>query len=117
MAKAQRKPRADETAGQDSGRDMALDALAEAQLRAHMSGELALSPVAAIPYPMIDLPALRARLGLSQQGFADRFGFSLGALRNWEQGRRLPDRSARILLRFIEREPQTAAEIAAEMGA
>lgn len=36
---------------------------------------------------------------------AARFGFSLDALRNWEQGRRQPDLSARAFLTVIEREP------------
>lgn len=115
MAKAQRSPRTEAVADVERDRDAALDALAEAQLRAHQAGQLALSPVAAMPYPMIDLPALRRRLGLTQTAFAARFGFSVGALRNWEQGRRLPDRAARILLRFIEHDPETAARIAAEM--
>lgn len=52
-----------------------------------------------------DIPAIRERLGLSQNEFAARFGISLGTLRNWEQGVRLPDGPARALLKVIEREP------------
>jgi DNA-binding transcriptional regulator YiaG len=37
---------------------------------------------------------LRA-LGLSQEEFAARFHIPLGALRDWEQGRRDPDTAAR----------------------
>ena len=36
--------------------------------------------------------ALRKRLRLSRQKFADRFGFDVRALQEWEQGRRLPSR-------------------------
>ena len=53
----------------------------------------------------IDVKAIRRRTGLSQARFAARFGFALDALRNWEQGRRQPDLSARAFLTVIEREP------------
>ncbi|MGE0255295.1 MAG: helix-turn-helix domain-containing protein [Alphaproteobacteria bacterium] len=53
----------------------------------------------------VDVRAVRIRLGLSQARFADRFGFAVSAVRDWEHGRRTPERSARILLRVIEREP------------
>ena len=53
----------------------------------------------------IDVRAIRKGLGLTQEGFARRFGFSLSAVRDWEQHRRRPESSARILLRVIEREP------------
>lgn len=53
----------------------------------------------------IDVRKIRARLGLSQEGFAKTYGFALSAVRDWEQGRRRPERSARILLKVVEREP------------
>ncbi len=52
-----------------------------------------------------DVPAIRKKLGLSQEEFAQRFGVSLGTLRNWEQGVRLPEGPARVLLKVIEKEP------------
>jgi putative transcriptional regulator len=54
-----------------------------------------------------DIAATRRRLGLSQTEFAAWFGISPGTLRNWEQGRRVPEGLARVLLRVIEREPET----------
>jgi putative transcriptional regulator len=54
----------------------------------------------------IDIAATRRRLGLSQTEFAAWFGISPGTLRNWEQGRRVPDGPARVLLRVIERDPE-----------
>ena len=54
----------------------------------------------------IDVRVIRRRLGLTQAEFARRYGFALTALRDWEQGRRRPERSARVLLRVIEREPE-----------
>lgn len=53
----------------------------------------------------IDVRKIRTRLGLSQEAFAETYGFALSAVRDWEQGRRKPERSARILLRIVEREP------------
>jgi putative transcriptional regulator len=58
--------------------------------------------------PEIDVKAIRGRLGLTQQEFADRFGFSINTLRHWEQGRRVPDGPARSYLRVIDREPEAA---------
>jgi putative transcriptional regulator len=49
--------------------------------------------------------ALRAKLGLSQAQFARRFGFTLDAVRQYEQGRRRPSGPASTLLRIIEADP------------
>jgi putative transcriptional regulator len=66
-------------------------------------------PNGAIEYKVgvqsIDVRAVRERLKLSQEEFATRFGFSLGTLRGWEQGRRQPDGPTRILLRVIMSDP------------
>ena len=53
----------------------------------------------------IDVKKIRMRLGLSQDAFAETYGFALSAVRDWEQGRRTPERSARILLKIVEKEP------------
>ena len=53
----------------------------------------------------INVRAVRARLGMSQADFASRFGISSATVRNWEQGRRQPEGSARVLLTIIDREP------------
>ena len=63
--------------------------------------------------PLPDVRAIRERLGLSQAAFARRFGFSVRTVQQWEQGRAVPDRPARILLRVIERAPDTVAEVVA----
>lgn len=52
-----------------------------------------------------DVRALRTRLGLSQEAFAARFGFSVDAIRQYESRRRTPTGPARTLLRVISREP------------
>ncbi len=47
----------------------------------------------------VDVAAIRARLKLSQQQFADRFGFSVANIRNWEQDIRRPEGPARTQAR------------------
>ena len=55
---------------------------------------------------MIDVKAIRAKLGLTQEQFAARFGFSINTLRHWEQGLRQPEGPARAYLLVIDREPE-----------
>ncbi len=75
------------------------------EVLAHVRGETAL------PCRIVDDPAagrivaLRKRMKLSRQKFADRFGLDARAIQDWEQGRRVPDRAARVLLTVIDREP------------
>lgn len=59
----------------------------------------------------VDVAAIRAKLGLTQEAFAARFGFSKGAVRDWEQGRKVPEASARILLKIIEKRPDIVFEV------
>jgi putative transcriptional regulator len=54
----------------------------------------------------VDVKKIRARLGLSQESFAATYGFAVSAVRDWEQGRRRPERSARVLLKIVEKEPE-----------
>ena len=53
----------------------------------------------------VNVKKIRKRLGLSQERFAATYGFAVSAVRDWEQGRRQPERSARILLKIVEKEP------------
>jgi putative transcriptional regulator len=54
----------------------------------------------------INVKSIRAGLGMSQQEFAGRFGFSINTLRHWEQGTRIPEGSARAYLLVIQRAPE-----------
>jgi putative transcriptional regulator len=54
----------------------------------------------------IDVKAIRARLGMTQEEFAGRFGFSVNTLRHWEQGSRQPEGPTRAYLLVIDRAPQ-----------
>jgi putative transcriptional regulator len=52
-----------------------------------------------------DIKKIRKRFGYTQKDFALNFGFTLKAVQEWEQGRRNPERSARILLNIIDKDP------------
>ncbi|HLB42492.1 MAG TPA: transcriptional regulator [Gammaproteobacteria bacterium] len=58
-----------------------------------------------------DVRAIREKLKLSRQKFADCFGFSARTLQHWEQGDRYPHGSARVLLLLLQREPTMIAGI------
>jgi putative transcriptional regulator len=59
-----------------------------------------------IHVPNVDVKALRRRLRLSQDAFAERYGFTIAHVRDWEQGRSQPDGAVRAYLLVIEREPE-----------
>lgn len=54
-----------------------------------------------------DVARIRKATGLSQKAFSDEFEISLPTLRKWEQGARVPQGPAHVLLRLIERDPAT----------
>ena len=54
----------------------------------------------------VDVKALRAKLGMTQEEFAGQFGFNVNTLRHWEQGIRQPEGPARTYLLVIERAPK-----------
>ena len=57
-----------------------------------------------------DVRALREGYGLSQSKFAALMGISPATLRNWEQGRRKPEGSARVLLQVVARHPEVVLQ-------
>ena len=82
-----------------------IEAWAKADGGALTAAELAgMRPVYPPPTPA-EVRAVRAGLALSQQQFADRFGFSVDAIQQYEQGRRTPSGPAATLLRVIAAEP------------
>ena len=58
----------------------------------------------------VDVVALRQRLGMTQNLFAARFGFSLSALRHWERGERTPSGAALTLLNVIRKNPRVVLQ-------
>jgi len=53
----------------------------------------------------VDVSALRQRMGMTQEQFAARFGFSVATLRHWERGDRTPQGASLVLLNVIKRAP------------
>ena len=53
-----------------------------------------------------DVQDVRHRLGLSQSEFAAMIGVAVATLRNWEQGRRVPEGPARALLMVAAMNPE-----------
>ena len=64
-----------------------------------------------------ELRELRNRLGLTQTQFAGQFRIPIGTLRDWEQGRRVPEVTARTLLRVIAVAPDLVADAAQTQSA
>jgi putative transcriptional regulator len=55
--------------------------------------------------PAAHLVAVRTRHRLSQRQFADRLGFDVRTLQNWEQGRNRPDSAVLALVTLFDRDP------------
>jgi DNA-binding transcriptional regulator YiaG len=64
----------------------------------------------AIKIPNVDIKRIRENQKLSQPEFAILYGLEVDTLRNWEQGRNIPDRSTMVLLRVIERCPDAVLD-------
>ena len=73
--------------------------------RDYLSGDRGGFVVHDIEVPEPDVVEIRGKTGLSQPAFAKSIGVPLGTLKNWEQGRRRPEGSARVLLALIEKHP------------
>jgi putative transcriptional regulator len=54
----------------------------------------------------VDVSALRQEMGMTQEQFAARFGFSVATLRHWERGDRSPNGASLVLLNVIKRAPE-----------
>jgi putative transcriptional regulator len=103
--------------GKNKGRGVdwrAVDATTDADIAAQISADPDTAPditalgEGRVVYPPehVDVFAIRKKLHMSQEGFARRYGFSVWSVRNWEQGRRKPEGTARMLLRVIEADPK-----------
>ena len=56
--------------------------------------------------------AIRAKLKLTQNQFANFMNISVHTLRNWEQGRREPEGPAKVLLNIVNYHPEVMQEMA-----
>lgn len=55
--------------------------------------------------PEIDVKAIRQKLHLTQDDFANEFGFTIAQIRQWEQGRSRPLGAHRAYLMLIDSDP------------
>jgi putative transcriptional regulator len=62
----------------------------------------------------VNVAAIRRKTKLSQARFATAFHISTHTLRNWEQGRRVPEGPARVLLMAIDRDPKAMMRLIGE---
>jgi putative transcriptional regulator len=69
-----------------------------------------LAPSREYDYSTPNVRAIREKYGLSQTKFAKLLGISPATLRNWEQGRRKPEGSARILLFIADKHPEAVLD-------
>jgi putative transcriptional regulator len=85
-----------------------INATTEADIRRYMredgQGDSDLAGFA----PVIPPQLLRKRLGMTQEEFARALRIPLSTLRNWEQGRVLPDPAARSLMTIVAKNPKAA---------
>jgi len=67
-------------------------------------------PSREITFKPADIKGIRDSLEKSQTEFAMMIGVSVATLRNWEQGRRIPDGPAQALLRVAAQNPEAVAD-------
>jgi putative transcriptional regulator len=58
-----------------------------------------------------EIKDIRDGFGLTQDEFAALLGISVRTLRNWEQGRRVPEGPARVLLQVAARHPEAVLDV------
>ena len=75
------------------------------QALSYAKGDVAASGYRVHVPPSVDVKAIRSKLGMTQDEFAARFGFSVNTLRHWEHGTRRPEGATRAYLLVIERAP------------
>jgi putative transcriptional regulator len=63
------------------------------------------------PYDSLDIKHIREKYNLTQEQFAVMLGISECILRNWEEGRCVPDGPAMFLLRVVDRNPEVIQDI------
>jgi putative transcriptional regulator len=58
-----------------------------------------------------DIKEIRSGFGLTQEQFAALLGISVRTLRNWEQGRRVPEGPAKVLLQVAAKHPEAVWDV------
>lgn len=87
------------------------------ELEQHFQGKITLkTSVVELPEQIMISPeevkAIRQKLNLSQAVFARKLHTSVRTYQGWEQGRTKPNPQAVLLLKMVEKSPQTFEQIA-----
>lgn len=82
-----------------------VDATTEDDIRRHMIEDGENPDAEPSEADIITPAAIRQRLGMSQTAFAEALMIPVATLRNWEQGRTIPDPAARSLMRAVAGDP------------
>ena len=59
----------------------------------------------------LDIKRIRAGFSLTQEQFAAMLGISIKTLQNWEQGRRVPEGPAMVLLQVADKHPDAVLDV------
>jgi putative transcriptional regulator len=86
------------------------------QMKAIEAGDVAPARVRVVN-PENEVAHARIKLGLTQEAFAKLLDTPVGTVRGWEQGRRQPPPSAKVLMRVATKYPEQVLECAEEQAA
>ncbi|MDQ7077728.1 MAG: hypothetical protein Q9M45_07795 [Robiginitomaculum sp.] len=73
---------------------------------AHTKGDITLPTRSVDPLPAEAILHIRKSVSKNRKDFERRFGIPAETLRGWETGLRVPDQTARVFLRVIEKTPE-----------
>lgn len=59
---------------------------------------------------VVNVSELRRNMGMTQEQFAAKFGFSVATLRHWERGDRTPQGASLVLLNVIKHAPEAVTK-------
>jgi len=85
------------------------------QMKAIEKGELAPKRIRMVN-PKNEVTHARIQLGMTQEALAKLLDTPVGTVRGWEQGRRQPPPSAKVLMRVATKYPEQVLECAEEQA-
>jgi putative transcriptional regulator len=92
----------------------AVEALTDEQIEAGVRDDPDAAPIGFFNMPgfhrIPNVKRLREKLGMTQEAFASTYRIPVGTLRDWEQGRKIPDAPARAYLTVIAHDPEAVAK-------
>ena len=95
----------------------AQDALTDEDIERQVAGNPDAAPILTAAQTVAAMArTIRKRLDLSQEEFAALYDIPVGTLRDWEQARKQPDRTALAYLRVIAKEPLLVAQALGTMS-